>query len=99
MANFVCFFQVSVLGGLCMHEPGLADAILMTVFNGIHWPDTASSVAFCRLAQMLINRLARKDDCPLNSEAVKYIMQSVLWGLKVGVGGVGGGRNCDQVGS
>lgn len=75
--------EVSVLGGLCLHEPGLADAILMTVFNGLHWPDTTSSVAFCRLALMLINRLARKEDCPLNSEAVKYIMQSVLWGLKV----------------
>ncbi|OQV19267.1 putative Exportin-5 [Hypsibius exemplaris] len=80
--------EISALGVLCLHEADLATAILLTVFNGLHWPDTVSSAAFTKFAQMLIARLARpppgeQNESPLNSGAVKYFMQSVLLGLKV----------------
>ncbi|XP_055327835.1 exportin-5-like [Paramacrobiotus metropolitanus] len=75
--------EISPIGEMCLHDPVLANAILMTVFTGLHWPDTNASQQFARFAQMLIPRLARKEDSSLNPEAVKYIFQSILVALNV----------------
>ncbi|XP_055340903.1 exportin-5-like [Paramacrobiotus metropolitanus] len=74
--------EISPLGLLSLQDPVVANALLMTVFNGLWWPDSELSLIFGRLAHLLIPVSVRKENILITPSGADYIIRCILAALR-----------------